>query len=183
MLARLEPSHARRTLGVILAPNGDGKPQIDKSLHKAQTFLGKIKHSKLTSTAKWTAITSIMEPKVSYPLMATLFEPSDLDQIERVITRAKCNALGLNTHFPHAVLHSPLKYGGMAIPTTLSRTATTRIIYFLYHIRQSSKVGIKLDASVTFLQLEIGIFQSFLLSPYESYGYLATKTLIKNKYG
>jgi hypothetical protein len=40
-----------------MAPNGDGHSQITTSLNKARTFLGKIKHSKLSSTAKWTAIT------------------------------------------------------------------------------------------------------------------------------
>jgi hypothetical protein len=92
---------------------------------------------------------------------------------------AKCNALGLNEHFPRAVIYGPLHLGGLAIPTTLSSTATTRINYFLYHTRNSSKVGIKLEASIIYLQLEIGIFNSFLTSSYEQYGYLATKTLMK----
>ena len=61
---RLEPSQARRTLGVTMAPSGTSKEQINVSLGKAQKFLGKIKHSKLSKKAKWTAITSIMEPEV-----------------------------------------------------------------------------------------------------------------------
>jgi hypothetical protein len=41
-LERLEPTVARRTLGVILAPDGSSKSQIASSLSKASSFLGKI---------------------------------------------------------------------------------------------------------------------------------------------
>ena len=100
------------------------------AVNKTRTFIGKIKHSKLTPQAKWTAITSILESEVHYPLMATLCEPKELDKVERVITRAKCSALGLNEHFPRAILYGPLQYGGMGLPTTKSKTAITRINYF-----------------------------------------------------
>ncbi len=69
--------------------------------------------------------------------MATLCDKNDLNKIERVITRAKCNALGLNEHFPQALIYGPLQYEGVSIPTSLSKTATTRINYFLYHICQT----------------------------------------------
>jgi hypothetical protein len=174
-MERLEPSIARRTLGVILAPNGDCKQQIRTSINKANVFLGKIKHSKLSNQAKWTEITSIMEPEVQYPLISTYCDRKDIDKIDRVITRAKCNALGLNPHFPRAVLHGPLHLGGMAIPTSLSKTILSRINYFLYHTRTSTRVGMKLDASIIFLQLEVGLFDSFFSSSYATYGHLATK--------
>jgi hypothetical protein len=120
-----------------------------------------------------------MEPEVQYPLMATLCDKKDLDKIERVITRTKCHALGLNEHFPRAIMYGPTQYGGMAIPTSLSKTATNRINYFLYHIHGTSAVGIKLEASLVFLQLEIGLFTPLFTSSYTDYGFLATKTLIK----
>jgi hypothetical protein len=120
-----------------------------------------------------------MEPEVSYPLMATLSDKKDIDAIDRVIIRAKCSALGLNEHFPRAILHGPMELGGMALPTCLSKTVTTRINYFLYHIRTSTKIGSKLDASIVFLQLETGLFHSFFQISYDTYGFLAAKTLTK----
>jgi hypothetical protein len=137
-MERLAPFTARRTLGVIMAPDGSSKDQIKTSLSKALVFIGKIKHSNLSKQAKWTAITSLLEPE-----------------------------------------HGPLEYGGMAIPTSFSKTVATRINYFLYHIRTSLKIGIKLDASIVFLQLEVGLFTSFFQSSYEAYGFLATKTMTR----
>ncbi len=111
--------------------------------------------------------------------MATLCDKKYIDKIERVITRAKCNALGLNEHFPRAIIYGPTQYGGMAIPTSLSKTSTTRLNYFLYHIRETSNVGTKLEASIIYLQLEIGLFTSLFSSSFSTYGFLATKTLVK----
>ncbi len=67
----------------------------------------------------------------------------------------------------------------MALPTSLSKTVTIRINYFLYHIRAELKVGIKLDASIVFLKIEVGLFTPFFQAPYKLYGFLATKTLTK----
>ncbi len=100
-----------------------------------------------------------MEPEVLYPLMATLGDKKEFDKIDRVIIRAKCSALGLNEHFPRAILHGPLEYGGLALPTSISKKVTIRINYFLYHIRNSTKIGSKVDVSIVFLQLEVGVFQ------------------------
>jgi hypothetical protein len=102
----LEPTCARRILGVLLANNDNGKQQIKLSLDKACTFLGKIKHSNLSKQAKWMAITSIMEPEVHCPLVATLSKQNDLNKVERIITRAKCNAL--NEHFPRAIIYGSM---------------------------------------------------------------------------
>jgi hypothetical protein len=178
-IAREEPQTARRTLGVHLAPNGSSTTQTKISIEKAETFLGKMKHSNISQQAKWKAITTVLSPGVLYPLAASLCSKKELDRIEQVLARAKCNALGLNEHFPRAILYGPNCYGGLQIPSTHASTTIERINYFLYHIRTSTKVEKKLETSLAFLQLETGLMQPFLASSYESYGSLATTTLLK----
>jgi hypothetical protein len=139
-ITREEPHSARRTLGVHLAPNGNSSSQIKLCLDKAETFIGKIRYSKLSQQAKWKAITTVMTPGVMYPLIATLCSKEELDKIEKVLAKAKCNALGLNEHFPRALLYGPYDMGGMQLPTTHASTTIDRINYFLYHIRTSTKI-------------------------------------------
>jgi hypothetical protein len=55
----------------------------------------------------------------------------------------------------------------------------SRVNYFLYHIRLNTKIGTKLETSLAYLQLEIGLCQPFLTASYEMYGELATTTLLK----
>jgi hypothetical protein len=178
-ITREEPHTARRTLGVHLAPNGDSSTQTRLCIEKAATFLGKLKHSKMPQKTKWKAINTVMSPGVLYPLMSSTCSKKELDKIEKVMASAKCNALGLNEHFPRALIYGPSCYGGMQLPTTHASATIERINYFLYHIRTSSKIGKKLDISLAFLQLETGLLTPFLSSSYERYGAFATHTLIK----
>jgi hypothetical protein len=120
-----------------------------------------------------------MSPGVLYPLVASTCTKKDLDKIEKVIASAKCNALGLNEHFPRALLYGPSCYGGMQLPTAHASTLCDRINYFLYHIRTSTSIGQKLEISLAFLQLETGLLQPFMSSSYETYGIFATTTSLK----
>ncbi len=178
-LIREEPHTARRTLGVHLAPNGNSTTQTKVCIEKAKSFLGKLRHSKLPQQTKWKAITTVMSPGVLYPLVASTCTKDELDRIDRVIASAKCNALGLNEHFPRALLYGPLSYGGMQLPTAHASTVIERINYFLYHTRLSTNIGQKLEISLAFTQLETGLLQPFLSSSYTSYGTYATSTLMK----
>lgn len=111
--------------------------------------------------------------------MATTCDQKDLDKIERVIARARCHALGLNEHFPRAVLYGPMQLGGLEIPSIHVNTMCTRINYFLYHTRLSTKVGRKLEVSMAYIRQLLGLCTQVLSCSYETYGFLITNTLIK----
>jgi hypothetical protein len=166
-------------LGAILAPNGNGQTQITTTYTKSCEYIGRIKHSKLKNTAKCTAITTILEPGVLYPMMACLYDPQEIQKIEKIIARAKCPALGLNEHFPPAIHYGPYALGGLGIPSTPTKTTITRINYFLYNSRIPIKIIPKLEASIIFLQLELGIFHQFFFQPYNTYGMLGSKSRVK----
>jgi hypothetical protein len=97
----------------------------------AATYIGKMKHSKLPKHAKWTAVTNILEPAVLYPLMALNSTKKDLEQVDRILTTFRCSALGLNEHFPRAILRGSMALGGMSLPNTIiSKTTSTCLTYF-----------------------------------------------------
>ncbi len=105
------PHTTRRTLGVHLAPIGNSATQTKICIEKAETFLEKLKHSKLSQHAKWKAIMTVIYPGVQYLFMASLCSKKELDKIEQLIAHAKFNTLGLNKHFPCALYmdHSVLE--------------------------------------------------------------------------
>jgi hypothetical protein len=109
----------------MFAPDGNNKHQIQVTHEKAVAYCNKIKRSKLPKQAKWAALTTVLEPKILYPLMACSSDTLDFSRIDRTLSTAKCHALGLNGHFPWAVLHGHMHLGGMAIPTAISKTTTT----------------------------------------------------------
>lgn len=63
-------------------------------------------------------------------MMACLYDPQEIQKIEKIIARAKCPALGLNEHFPPAIYYGPYALGGLGNPSTPTKTTITRINYF-----------------------------------------------------
>jgi hypothetical protein len=153
----LNSKTARGTLGATLSPNGSAKTQITLCLQKIETFAGKLSHCRLPNQPLWQTIKMVLEPGILYPLMATLYSEDDLVQLECKISRLYCHALGINKHFPRAVLHGPCELGGMEIPSLSSILTTIRVNYFLYHTRQKTQVGKKLEISLAHLQIEVGV--------------------------
>jgi hypothetical protein len=73
--------------------------------------------------------------------MALNSTTKDLKKIDKILSSFKCHSLGLNEHFPWAVLHGPMSLGGLSIPNTLSKNTTIRLTYFFYHSRRNTSVG------------------------------------------
>jgi hypothetical protein len=87
--------------------------------------------------------------------------------------------MGLNDHFPRCILYGPLDLGGMGLPCLQMALAIIRINYFLYHTRQQTEVGQKLEISVAHVQMESGLDVHFFTTSYATYGHLVTKSMVK----
>ncbi len=93
-----------------------------RKLNIAIQNIGKIKHNKLSKVAKWKAATTILDAQVQYLLMATLCSHKNLNKLDKPIMQFKCSALGLNKHFPRAILNGPME--------KISNTVTQCTNYF-----------------------------------------------------
>ncbi len=86
----------------------------------------------------WQAIKYILQPAVLYPLMATLYDLSALKVLGKKFAILYCQALGINKHFPRAILYGPCQLGGLEIPSLQAMFSIIRINYFLYHTRSQT---------------------------------------------
>ncbi len=127
----------------------------------------------------WQAIKYILQPAVLYPLMATLYDLSALKVLGKKFAILYCQALGINKHFPRAILYGPCQLGGLEIPSLQAMFSIIRINYFLYHTRSQTTVGEILEISVIYLQLEVGTIEHVLSSSYKQNNHLAMHSLIK----
>jgi hypothetical protein len=161
-------------LGVFLSPQGNGTTQIMKCLAKAKDLIGKFGNSSMSSNVKWTAVTTVIEPSIIYPLLTVSYSHSDIAPIDSIISQMKCSALGLNRNFPRAVLHGPPYLGGMGISSIQQKNTKDLITYFLYNLHRPSPIREKIEVSVIYTQMEVGTFSQFFRIPFEVYGHLAT---------
>jgi hypothetical protein len=94
----------------------------------------------------------------------------------------QCSALGLNCHFPRALLHGSLLLGRLGIPTSKQKTTKNRINFFLCNICRHSTISQKFDASIIFTQLEVGTFLQLFVIPLNDMDYSLLRHFV-SKYG
>jgi hypothetical protein len=91
-----------------------------------------------------------------------------------------CHALGLNEHFPRALLHGPVSLGGIGIPSLWAETLADKLSYFVHHMRVADDVGQQLKVSVAITQLELGVGVPFFQLPFAEWGHLSTPSWVRH---
>jgi hypothetical protein len=85
-------------LGVFLSPEGNGNAQLKLCLmSRAKELFGKIKNLSMSNKDKWMAVTMVIDPAITYPLLTTFYSPKEIDPIDSIISQMNCSALGLNS--------------------------------------------------------------------------------------
>ena len=102
----------------------------------------------------------------------------DLQPTQRVLDSIACHALGLNEHFPRALLHGPTDLGGLGVPSAWAETLAEKLAYFVHHVRIDDDVGQQFKVSVAIAQLEVGVGTPFFQLPFERWGHLVTKSWV-----
>ena len=103
-IQRLDPHEAQRTLGVLFAPDGNNKQQIDNLRGKAQKWASCIRVSHLQANDKWISYRSVLKPSLLYPLTTHRCSVKDLAPIQIILDKEILHSQHLSTSFPRAVL-------------------------------------------------------------------------------
>jgi hypothetical protein len=90
------------------------------------------------------------------------------------------NALGMQRHLPRAVVYSPLKYQGMAIPNLYVETGIQHVALLLQETHANSPTGKLLRMSIEATKVEIGVGGLLFQQSFDRYGQLAMDSWIKH---
>ena len=174
-LLRLEPSEARETLGLWIAPDGNQTAQFTALVDKATHWASKIRSGRLNFAECWISLTTGILKTLEYPLMATSLSRPQCKAILKPILAAALPSIHIATTLPLVVRHGPLLAQGLAIPDLWVLQGIHKIWAYLRHGDQTTITGQLLRASYEQATLEVGINQ-LLQSNYKRFGHLITKT-------
>jgi len=87
VIPRLEPSEARWTLGVCIAPNGNMHTELQYLVSVAMEWHNKMSHSRLSQYDATFSLHQVIFRKLNYPLLATTFTPDQAKCIMAPILR------------------------------------------------------------------------------------------------
>jgi hypothetical protein len=100
-----------------------------------------------------------------------------------ILEKRIAKVLGLNKHFPLAGLFGPVKPGEIGIETMQVIITIIWVNCFLSHTSKQTNVGIKLEKSMAYLQLEVRLSSQAFTMPFLVYGHPATHVLLKYIWG
>ncbi len=179
-IERLEPTEARRTLGVRLALDGNFRAEVEYLHTIATDWADKVRVGHVKRTTAWLNLTSTILRKLSYPLPATYLTKTECEAIMRPILNAALPASGIVRTFPRAMVHAPLKYQGLAVPHLYTVQEISHIIRLMkFGPTKFQLTGKLLSANMQSLRLELGLNGPLMCLDYKKLHSLATKSWIK----
>ena len=156
-LKQLPTSKGMRTLGVILAPDGNNTDQVEALLHKAESWADLISTGHLQREEAWRALNSTILKSLEYPLTATTLTEQETTKIFSPIRQVALPASGIVRTFPSAIAHAPHKYQGLAIPDLYATQQMKHIITLLKFGGTNTVTGNLLQQSLEHMKIELGV--------------------------
>jgi len=175
-IPQLEPSDARRGLGITGSPDGKSVGQRAVLLSKAASWAFSIRASHLNAADIWLAYTAVLWPGLTYPLAVSSLSVTDLKLIQQKISKIIRNSIHLNKSFPDALFYGVKRYGGIGVVPLVVQQCFLKLMIFLKHVRLHDDVGKQLLISIGYTQLEVGSPDQFFRLPFIRYKHLITNT-------
>jgi len=130
-IPRLETSEARRTLGGRLAPDGNNETEAQYLQEVAVEWARKMARTKLNRADAKFSLRQVLVPKLLYPLTTTDFLKEQCYTILKPILVSALLTMGINQHFPQAVVHGPQSHQGLEIPNLFMEQICAHIMTLL----------------------------------------------------
>ena len=99
-LTRLEPSEARRTLGVRLALDGNNKAEFQFRLTQVKLWSDALRTGRLPRPLAWLSMTTSILSTLVYPLPSTTFTKQECTKILLPVLMSGLPAIGIARTFP-----------------------------------------------------------------------------------
>ena len=122
----------------------------------------------------------VFSARILYPIIGHSFSDDDLQPIQKPVDIEVLHIIGLNEHFPRAVLRAPLKYGGLGCHTFHAQHVADKLVLFIHHIHERKNIAELLLASMSTTQLECGVSIPFFTLPVDPWYSLVTETWISH---
>jgi hypothetical protein len=152
-----EPNHAERTLGVRLAPDGNMTAQFDHMLQVASNWAESLRLGNLPRHLTWQAWRTTILKTLEYPLPVTTLTRAQCNKLTSTIAAAALPRCGIVRSFPRALLHAPLKYGGLSIPDLYVEQGIAHILRLLRFSQSNShSTGILIKHSCEAFKVNLG---------------------------
>ena len=176
LLPRTEPNIGSKTLGVILAPDGNNKQAWESLLDMASKWNEQVKTNHLQQPEAWFGLVHSVMKSMEYPLLALTLTEQECDKLSSKLLDTALAATGVCRTIPKAVREGPLRYNGLGLGNFYVKSGTAWLSTVQEYASSSSATGKFLRNTWELLNLEVGTFHNVFSLPYTTWGHLAAST-------
>jgi hypothetical protein len=161
-----------KTLGVWMTPTGEETAQMDYLRKAANQIAILISSSRLTRGEAFLAYQACWIPAVTYSIGTTTMSKSELRSVQSQALSSFLQKLGVNQHYPRAVVFGPRDMGGLELRDLYVEQGVAQIMLIMEHVYNETETGRLLTISLDTLQMEAGTSGLLLMDTLPSLRYL-----------
>ena len=165
-IRRLRPDEAYCTLRAWIAANGGQEKQLEVLNAMVTVWVNSISRSSLNARDKQLAYMAFLKPQVLYPIGCASVEYHDLKRLFRPVLDVILHTLGLNKHFPLALVHSGPAALGLGIDDLPTLQGVAQLKLLLGHFNRADRTGDLIEITLGTLEMEIGLGRCPLWHPH-----------------
>jgi len=141
------------------------RQQIEDMLGKSQDWADKIAAGHVDRVKVAIALQTTIWKTLGHPLPTTLLTKEECEEIMRPVLNAALPKMGLNRHFPRAVVHGAKSLQGLEIPHLFTMQSIEHLKHLINHqINQDLTTHLH-EGTMQSLYLQIGLGRNFLHTP------------------
>jgi hypothetical protein len=99
---------------------------------------------------------------IGYSAAVTRFDKDQCGKLNTILNKVLLPKLRVNRHMPHAVVYSPLSFGGISWPSFQIRQDTESILTMIKHLRWNQTVGTDMLVVLSAWQLASGLCEPIM---------------------
>jgi hypothetical protein len=183
MLTRHRVSHAKKTLGVFFAMDGNQKGEHQYLRQLSEEFGAQMTQTKISKNDAMYSLESSFMATVEYALPATCFNQNEWHIIMAPALQATLRKSGMAANFPCTILYTPTRYQGLGLLDPYHHQNALHIINFLEQMTQGSITGNLMMVNCEDISLQLGLgtdIGGFFDIDYGRFGQLIEKTWMKH---
>ena len=162
-----------KTLGVYDSPIGGNKGHLDYLKAKASDWVNKMSNGHLSSNVAWIAYRLQLWPGIRYGLGTLTNDIEEADKLFSEVEGRTLNILGVVRTATKGLRRLHTTFGGFGLLDLATEQLIGRVNLLLQHYHTPSVMSRKLDASIRYLQLQLGSNKNPLTLDYNQWGHLA----------
>ena len=135
MIEFLSPDQPNKGLGYRLCPDGNQGPHFRALYDSVSDLCSAISGAQLSEKEARQSLWQRLLPKLDYGLHASYFTKSQCKKMDCLITNTFLPPMRLNRNTPRAVIHGPLRYGGLDLADTRTRQTQLHVKDLIKYLR------------------------------------------------